>query len=52
MDYQEIFQHLPIMGRFVIIFGLIVLLPKLAEKIKLPGVVGLIGGGILLGPLP
>jgi len=50
MDYKEIFQHLPIIGRFAIVFGLIVILPKLAEKIRLPGVVGLIGGGILLGP--
>lgn len=38
------------MGRFAILFGLLVLLPKLAERIRLPGVVGLIGGGILLGP--
>ena len=50
MDYNEIFQHLPIIGRFAIVFGLIVLLPKLAERIRLPGVVGLIGGGIVLGP--
>lgn len=50
MNYQEIFQHLPIIGRFAIIFGLIAILPKIAEKFKLPGVVGLIGGGILLGP--
>lgn len=47
---SEIFQHLPIIGRFAVIFGLIVVLPKMAEKIRLPGVVGLIGGGILLGP--
>src|SRR6478735_1095959 len=50
MDFSEIFQHLPIIGRFSIIFGLIVILPKIAERIKLPGVVGLIAGGILLGP--
>src|SRR6478736_4816746 len=50
MNYQEIFHHLPIIGRFAIIFGLIAILPKIAEKFKLPGVVGLIGGGILLGP--
>lgn len=50
MDYSDFFQHLPIIGRFSIIFGLIVILPKIAERIKLPGVVGLIAGGILLGP--
>ena len=50
MNYYEPFQHLPIIGRFALVFGLIVLLPKLAERIKLPGVVGLIAGGILLGP--
>lgn len=48
--FTEPFQHLPIIGRFALIFGLIVILPKLAERIKLPGVVGLIAGGILLGP--
>lgn len=50
VSIESIFEHLPIIGRFAIIFGLIVILPKLAERIKLPGVVGLIGGGILLGP--
>lgn len=50
MDYTEIFQHLPIIGRFAIIFGLIVVLPKIAERFRLPGVVGLIIGGILMGP--
>ena len=50
MNYSEFFQHLPIIGRFCIIFGLIVTLPKVAERLGLPGVVGLIGGGILLGP--
>jgi len=50
MDFSELFLHLPIIGRFALVFGLIVVLPKLAERIKLPGVVGLIAGGILLGP--
>jgi len=50
MNYSEIFEHLPIIGRFSIIFGLIVVLPKIAERLKLPGVVGLICGGILMGP--
>ena len=50
MNYTDLFQNLPIIGRFSIIFGLIVILPKLAERIKLPGVVGLIVGGIVMGP--
>jgi Kef-type K+ transport system membrane component KefB len=50
MNFSELFHDLPIIGRFALIFGLIVILPKLAERIKLPGVVGLIAGGILLGP--
>ena len=47
---RDLFHQLPIIGRFAIIFGLIVLLPKLAERYSLPGVVGLLLGGILLGP--
>jgi Kef-type K+ transport system membrane component KefB len=50
MDYQEIFQHLPVIGRFALIFGLIVILPKLSERAGFPGVLGLLIGGILLGP--
>jgi Kef-type K+ transport system membrane component KefB len=50
MNFSEPFLQLPIIGRFALVFGLIVVLPKLAERIKLPGVVGLIAGGILLGP--
>jgi len=50
MNAQDIFQHLPIIGKFSIVFGLIVILPKLAERAGLPGVFGLLVGGILLGP--
>jgi len=50
LNFSEPFLHLPMIGRFALVFGLIVVLPKLAERIKLPGVVGLIAGGILLGP--
>jgi Kef-type K+ transport system membrane component KefB len=46
----EVFQSLPGMGRFAVIFGLIVILPKLSERAGLPGVFGLLVGGILLGP--
>lgn len=47
---QQLFQEIPLIGRFAIVFGLIVLLPKLAERIALPGVVGLLAGGVVLGP--
>jgi Kef-type K+ transport system membrane component KefB len=47
---RNLYQQLPIIGRFAIIFGLIVLLPKLAERLSLPGVVGLLAGGIIVGP--
>ncbi|MGE5301501.1 MAG: cation:proton antiporter [Acidobacteriota bacterium] len=47
---RDIFHQLPLIGRFAVIFGLIVLLPKLAERYALPGVVGLLLGGIVLGP--
>ncbi len=50
MNPQEIFLHLPIIGRFAIVFGLIVILPKISERFGLPGVLGLLVGGILLGP--
>jgi len=50
MSIHGLFDHLPIIGRFAIVFGLIIVLPKLAERVRLPGVVGLIGGGILIGP--
>jgi Kef-type K+ transport system membrane component KefB len=47
---RDLYLQLPILGRFAIIFGLIVLLPKLAERFRLPGIVGLLAGGIILGP--
>ncbi len=47
---RELFLGLPVIGRFAIIYGIIVLLPKLAARFSLPGVIGLMGGGIVLGP--
>ena len=47
---SHLYHELPIIGRFAIIFGLIVLLPKLAERFSLPGIVGLLAGGIIVGP--
>ena len=47
---REVFLHLPLIGRFALIFGLVMLLPRIAERLRLPGVVGLLVGGIVLGP--
>jgi len=47
---RDLFVQLPIIGRFTIIFGLIIFLPRFAMRIGLPGVVGLLAGGIILGP--
>jgi Kef-type K+ transport system membrane component KefB len=52
-DYHvlaDIINSLPILARFTIAFGLIVILPKIAERVGLPGVVGLLIGGIIMGP--
>lgn len=42
--------QLPLIGRFAVLFGALLLLPRLAERFGLPGVLGLIAGGIILGP--
>lgn len=47
---QEIIFNLPLLARFTSILGLIVVLPKLSERVGLPGVLGLLVGGIVLGP--
>lgn len=47
---KELFDQLPLIGRFAIIFALLVFLPRVAERCRLPGVLGLVVGGILLGP--
>ena len=50
MDYPEIFLHITNIGKFSFVFGLIVILPKLADRAGLPGVFDLLVDGILLGP--
>jgi Kef-type K+ transport system membrane component KefB len=47
---SELFQKLPLFGQFAVIFGIITVVPKLTEKIYIPGVVGLIACGIVVGP--
>ncbi|MFO1302080.1 MAG: cation:proton antiporter [Burkholderiales bacterium] len=49
-DPQILFQQLPLIAKFAVIFGLIVILPRVAEHVGLPGVLGVLLGGVLLGP--
>ena len=49
-DPQILFQQLPLIAKFAVIFGLIVILPQVAEHVALPGVLGVLLGGVLLGP--
>jgi Kef-type K+ transport system membrane component KefB len=43
-------EHLPMLARFVIILTGILLLPRLMERLKLPGVLGYILTGVFIGP--
>ena len=47
---QVLFHQLPLIAKFAVIFGLIVVLPRVAEHVGLPGVLGVLLGGVLLGP--
>lgn len=50
LDPQILFQQIPLIAKFALIFGLIVILPRVAEHVGLPGVLGVLLGGVLLGP--
>lgn len=43
-------SRLPSLSIFAIALALVIILPRLAERIKLPGIVGLLLGGYILGP--
>jgi Kef-type K+ transport system membrane component KefB len=47
---EELNSHLTLLTRFSLAIGMIVLLPKAMERLRLPGVLGFILAGILLGP--
>ena len=47
---QDFFEDSSMMVRFVFVFGLILLAPRIFERIKLPGVLSLILVGVLFGP--
>ena len=43
-------EHLPMLAKFVILLTGILLLPRLMERLRLPGVLGYILAGVLIGP--
>lgn len=47
---SEIGEHLSMLTKFALGFGLAILLPKLMTRLKLPPVLGFIGAGVVLGP--
>lgn len=47
---EGIAEHLSLLTRFALAMALILLLPKAMERLRLPGVLGFILVGILLGP--
>jgi Kef-type K+ transport system membrane component KefB len=51
MNLPENIFPLDPLSDFVIIMFIILLFPKLLEKIKIPGVLGLVIGGIVIGPV-
>ncbi len=47
---RDFFEHASLMLRFVMTLGLVLLMPRLFEKLKLPGILALILAGIFFGP--
>jgi Kef-type K+ transport system membrane component KefB len=54
MSFVEILQraltNLPVLARFAIFMALIVIIPQLSRRMRLPAPVGLLLSGVLLGP--
>ncbi len=46
----EAIKHLPLMARFALLMLIILVVPPLCKRVRLPGVVGLLAGGVLFGP--
>ncbi len=47
---HRVIALLPALARFAILMALIVIAPRLSRRIRLPGVVGLLLSGVVLGP--
>jgi Kef-type K+ transport system membrane component KefB len=50
VSIQEIFENATPLIRLVVVLALILLAPRLFQKFKLPGVLGLISVGLIFGP--
>ena len=48
--FLESLTHLPLMARFALAMAIILVVPTLCQKIRLPSVVGLLIAGIVFGP--
>lgn len=47
---QEALTHLPLMARFAVAMAVILVVPALCGRVRLPGVVGLLFAGVVFGP--
>src|SRR5450432_3922382 len=43
-------EFLPVLARFAVMMAIIVIVPRLSRRIRLPDAVGLLLSGVLLGP--
>ncbi len=50
MDTLAFMHELPSLTKFALIMAFYLLLPRLAERLRLPGIVGFLLAGVLLGP--
>jgi Kef-type K+ transport system membrane component KefB len=50
VDTLAFFHEMPGLTQFALVMALFLLLPRLAERLRLPGIVGFILSGVLLGP--
>jgi Kef-type K+ transport system membrane component KefB len=48
--FLESATHLPPLARFAVGLMIFLLVPPLCQRVRLPGVVGLLAAGILIGP--
>lgn len=52
-SYSVVALDLPVTGPagvFVVLFAVVLVMPRLAERLRLPGLVGLTVGGVVIGP--
>ena len=47
---HRVIEDVPVLARFAILMVLIVIIPQLSRRIRLPGAVGLLLSGVVLGP--